>query len=95
MLEQQSPLFYVGAYAQYKIHRVMKWEVQLLTAGVIVYVLPSADIVLSPKRPQKPQLVPFDKNTAALYLRQTEALWLVPNMSRQDGEWEWVWLGVW
>ena len=73
----------------------MKWEVHLLIVGVKVNALPSVDIVLSPKRPQKPQLVPFNKNTAALYLRQTEALWLVPNMSRQDGEWKWVWLGVW
>ena len=77
----------------------MKWEVQLLTAGVKVYALPSTDIVLSPKRPQKPQLVPFNKNTAALYLRQTETFWLVPNMTRQDGEWwwvwQWAWLGVW
>lgn len=73
----------------------MKWEVHLLIAGVKVNALPSVDIVLSPKRPQKPQLVPFNKNTAALYLRQTETLWLVPNMSRQDGERKWVWLGVW
>ena len=73
----------------------MKWEVYPLIAGVKVNALPSVDIVLSPKRPQKPQLVPFNKNTAALYLRQTEALWLVPNMSRQDGEWKWVRLGVW
>jgi len=44
----------------------------------------SPDIVLSPKRPTKPQLVPFNKNTAALYLRQTENLWLVPNMTRHE-----------
>jgi len=55
-------------------------EITLMTVDV-----PSSpDIVLSPKRPTKPQLVPFNKNTAALYLRQTENLWLVPNMTRHE-----------
>jgi len=53
---------------------------------VTVDVPSSPDIFLSSKRPTKPQLVPFNKNTAALYLRQTENLWLVPNMTRHEGE---------
>lgn len=41
-------------------------------------------ISLAPRRSSRPQLVSFDKNTAAMYLRQTENIWLAPTMSRQD-----------
>ncbi len=41
---------------------------------------------LAPRRASRPHLVVFDKNTAATYLRQTETQWLMPNLSRQDGE---------
>ena len=43
-------------------------------------------IALTSRRSSKTHLVPFDKGTAAMYLRQTEQLWLMPNLSRQEGE---------
>ena len=43
-------------------------------------------IALTSRRSSKTHLVPFDKGTAAMYLRQTEQLWLMPNLSRQEGK---------
>ena len=43
-------------------------------------------IALTSRRSSKTHLVPFDKSTAAMYLRQTEQLWLMPNLSRPEGK---------
>ena len=47
-------------------------------------------ITLAPRRSSKPlpELVPFTANSASLYLRQTENLWLCPNLTRHSGEGE-------
>lgn len=44
-------------------------------------------ISIAPRRPvSRPQYVTFNKQTAALYLRQTESLWLNLDLTRQEGK---------
>ncbi len=43
-------------------------------------------ISIAPRKPTRPQYVNFNKSTAALYLRQTEGLWMNPDLTRPEGE---------
>lgn len=45
-------------------------------------------IKLAPRRTSKAltQVTEFNPSTASLHLRQTEGLWLVPDISRQEGK---------
>lgn len=43
-------------------------------------------ISITPRRPTRSQYVHFNKATAALFLRQTESLWLNLELTRQAGE---------
>ena len=56
------------------------------SSSVLRHSVAPGQIALTSRRSSKTHLVPFDKGTAAMYLRQTEQLWLMPNLSRQEGQ---------
>lgn len=43
-------------------------------------------IFIAPRRPSRFQVVHFSKATAALFLKQTESLWMKLDLTRSEGE---------